>query len=48
MKIKLTIDQMTKILKTEKPKFPITIYLKGLDKRKVNELVKVLKGRGQG
>ncbi len=43
MKIRLTIDQFKKILKTEKPKYPITIFLKGIDKEEIKTLVKMLK-----
>lgn len=43
MKIRLTIDQFKKVLKTEKPKFPITIIMKGIDKEELKALVKTLK-----
>ena len=43
MKIRMTIDQLKKILKTEKPKYPITIIMKGIDKEQFKELVKTLK-----
>ncbi len=43
MKIRLTIEQLKKVLKTEKPKYPIKIIMKGIDKEQLKELVNTLK-----
>lgn len=45
MKLKITIEQLKKVLQTEKPKYPITIIMKGIDKEEMKELVKLLKDK---
>lgn len=45
MKIKLTIGQLKKILKTQSPKYPITIMMTGIDKAELAELVTLLKSK---
>jgi endonuclease V-like protein UPF0215 family len=45
MKLKITLDQLKKILKTEKPKFPITIIMAGIDRKELEEVIKLLKKR---
>lgn len=42
MKIILTIDQIKKVLKSQPPKFPITIKVKGISKKDLEELSKLL------
>ena len=44
-KIKITAEQLIRILETEPPKFPITIVMKGMDKAEMDELVKLLKAK---
>ena len=38
MKLKITINQLREILKTESPKFPVEIMMKNIDQ---NELLKI-------
>lgn len=38
MKLKITINQLREILKTESPKFPVEIMMKNVDQ---NELLKI-------
>lgn len=45
MKLKMTIDQFFRVIKTEKPHYPITIVMKGIDKAKVEKLIKILKSK---
>jgi len=42
MKIRITFEQLKRVLETEPPKFPITIGMKGIDKKEMDELVKLL------
>jgi len=42
-KIRITTKQLIKILETERPKFPMTIIMRGIDKAEMEELVKLLK-----
>lgn len=45
MKVKLTLAQLKKILQTEEPKYPITIFMAGIDKEELEEVVKILKAK---
>ena len=45
MKVKLTLAQLKKILQTEEPKYPITIFMAGIDKEELKEVVKILKAK---
>lgn len=45
MKIRITPEQLKKILETQPPKFPITIFMKGIDKVEMDELVKLIKSK---
>lgn len=45
MKLKITIEQLKRVLQTEKPKYPITIIMKGIDKEEMKELAKLLKDK---
>lgn len=42
MKIIITIDQIKKILEEHPPKFPITIKVKGISKKDLEELSRLL------
>jgi len=43
MKIRLTLAQLKRILKTEKAKYPITIIMAGIDRAELQELLKLLR-----
>jgi hypothetical protein len=43
MKYRMTLTQLKTILQHEKPKFPITIIMKGIDKNELKEVIKLLK-----
>lgn len=45
MKVKLTLDQLKKVLKTEEAKYPITIIMNGIDREELKELIKILKAK---
>lgn len=45
MRVKLTLDQLKKVLKTEEAKFPITIIMDGIDREELKELIKILKAK---
>lgn len=42
-KLKITLPQLLKVLETQKPKYPITIVMNGIDKAEVEKLVDILK-----
>jgi hypothetical protein len=42
MKLKITLDQLKRVLKVEKPKFPITIIMKNIDKAELKEVIELL------
>lgn len=44
-KIRITTKQMLKILETEKLKFPVTIFMAGIDKTELDEIIKLLKSK---
>ncbi|SFQ45228.1 CBS domain-containing protein [Flavobacterium akiainvivens] len=46
MKIKITLEQLKRVLTTEKPKYPITVVMKGIDKAELEDVVKLLKKKG--
>ena len=46
MKIKITIEQLKKVLKSEKPKYPITVKMKDVSKEDLAELARLLKKKG--
>lgn len=43
MKIKITLAQLKKVLTTEKPKYPITVIMKGIDEAELKDVIKLLK-----
>lgn len=44
-KIRLTLPQLKKILQTENPRYPITFFLKGIDREELAEVIKILKSK---
>ena len=44
MKIKLTITQLLKVLEEEKPKFPITLIMRGMQEEDIRRLIPLLQG----
>lgn len=43
MKLKITVDQLKKILENQPAKFPITIIMKGIDQEELGLIGKLLK-----
>lgn len=43
MKLKITINQLREILKTEAPKFPVEIMMKNVDQNELLKIGKLLK-----
>lgn len=43
MKLKITINQLREILKTEAPKFPVEIMMKKVDQNELLKIGKLLK-----
>ncbi len=46
MKIKMTLEQLKMVLTTEKPKYPITVVMKGIDINELKDVIKLLKKKG--
>ena len=44
-KIKITIKQLIKVLETENPKFPMTIFMSGIEKEEIQQLIKLLNSK---
>lgn len=43
MKLKITIEQLKKVLQTEKTKYPIILNMSKVSKKDLEELLKLLK-----
>lgn len=43
MKIKITLAQLKTVLTTEKPKYPITVIMNGINKTELKDVIKLLK-----
>ena len=46
MKMKITLEQLKMVLTTEKPKYPITVVMNGIDKSELKDVIKLLKKKG--
>lgn len=43
MKLKITVDQLKKILENQPAKFPVTIIMKGIDQSELDLIGKLLR-----
>jgi hypothetical protein len=43
MKLKITVDQLKKLLENQPPKFPITVIMKGIDQSELDMIGKLLR-----